>query len=96
MSEIEWTDEQLAVLGHEPTVPALVIAGPGTGKSTTVIAFARAIAADQFVEWLMGLPAGWITDPILELSHAQQLTALGNGVVPGQATSALKSLVGER
>jgi DNA helicase-2/ATP-dependent DNA helicase PcrA len=47
MSEIEWTDEQLAVLGHDPTVPALVIAGPGTGKSTTVIAFARAIAADQ-------------------------------------------------
>lgn len=47
MSEIEWTYEQLAVLGHDPTVPALVIAGPGTGKSTTVIAFARAIAADQ-------------------------------------------------
>ncbi|MBN9611298.1 MAG: DNA (cytosine-5-)-methyltransferase [Actinobacteria bacterium 69-20] len=50
--------------------------------------------APVFVEWLMGLPAGWLTDPILGLTQTQQLTALGNGVVPAQATSALTNLVG--
>jgi hypothetical protein len=39
-----------------------------------------------------GLPAGWVTAPALKLTHAQQFTALGNGVVPRQAAHALKSL----
>lgn len=42
MSEIDWTDEQKNVLGHDALKrPALVLAGPGTGKSTTVIALAQ-------------------------------------------------------
>lgn len=45
--------------------------------------------APEFVEWLMGLEAGWVTDPEFGLSQAQQLTALGNGVVPRQAAAAL-------
>lgn len=45
-----------------------------------------------FVEWLMGLSHGWVTDPELSLTEAQQLTALGNGVVPAQAAAALRSL----
>jgi Site-specific DNA methylase len=49
--------------------------------------------APAFVEWLMGLSAGWITDPALGLSHAQQLAALGNGVAPPQAVAALRELV---
>jgi DNA (cytosine-5)-methyltransferase 1 len=40
----------------------------------------------------MGLNAGWVTDPELGLSQAQQLTALGNGVVPRQAAAALNQL----
>ncbi len=48
--------------------------------------------APAFVEWLMGLPAGWVTDPLLGLTHAQQLTALGNGVVPRQAAYAIAAL----
>lgn len=48
--------------------------------------------APAFVEWLMGLPQGWVTDPGLELSHAQQLTALGNGVLPRQAAACLHVL----
>ena len=48
--------------------------------------------APEFVEWLMGLPAGWVTDPELDLTHSQQLTALGNGVVPNQAALALHGL----
>lgn len=49
--------------------------------------------APLFVEWLMGLPEGWVTDPILDLTHAQQLTALGNGVLPRQADGAVRSLL---
>jgi DNA (cytosine-5)-methyltransferase 1 len=51
--------------------------------------------APAFVEWLMGLPAGWVTDSG-ELTQNQQITALGNGVLPLQACSALRSLVGPR
>ncbi|MEV8265794.1 DNA cytosine methyltransferase [Microbacterium sp. NPDC077057] len=48
--------------------------------------------APRFVEWLMGLPDGWVTDPDLELSISEQLTALGNGVLPRQAVRALDAL----
>lgn len=41
-----------------------------------------------FVEWMMGLPDGWVTD-VPGLTRAQQLKALGNGVVPQQAAAAL-------
>lgn len=43
-----------------------------------------------FVEWMMGLPAGWVTDT--DLSRTQQLRMLGNGVVPQQALAALEFL----
>ena len=44
----------------------------------------------QFVEYMMGLPAGWVTD--LDISRSQQLKILGNGVVPQQAYIALELL----
>ncbi|KUL52294.1 DNA cytosine methyltransferase [Streptomyces sp. NRRL S-1521] len=44
-----------------------------------------------FVEWLMGLPAGHVTD-VPGLSRSAQLKALGNGVVPQQAVAALRFL----
>lgn len=44
----------------------------------------------HFVEWLMGLPVGWITDFARALTDNQQLTALGNGVLPLQAMSAIQ------
>ncbi|MFF4265888.1 DNA cytosine methyltransferase [Streptomyces virginiae] len=44
------------------------------------------------VEWLMGLPAGHVTD-VPGLSRTAQLKALGNGVVPQQATAALHTLM---
>jgi hypothetical protein len=46
-----------------------------------------------FVEWMMGLPAGWVTD-VPGLSRNAQLKALGNGVVPQQAAMALRMLLG--
>ena len=44
----------------------------------------------KFVEYMMGLPDGWVTD--VGLSRAQQLKILGNGVVPQQAEYALELL----
>lgn len=43
-----------------------------------------------FVEYMMGLPVGWVTDT--GLSRTQQLKMLGNGVVPQQAYYALELL----
>ena len=48
----------------------------------------------DFVTWMMGLPAGWVTDPEIGLTRAQQLRCLGNGVVPIQAATALRLLLG--
>lgn len=47
--------------------------------------------ASRFVEWLMGLPAGYVTG--LDLPRSAELRALGNGVVPQQAETALWQLV---
>jgi DNA (cytosine-5)-methyltransferase 1 len=44
----------------------------------------------KFVEYIMGLPSGWVSD--LDLSRSQQLKILGNGVVPQQAYHALELL----
>lgn len=40
----------------------------------------------KLVEWMMGLPAGWVTDLI---PNRRSLRILGNGVVPQQAAFAL-------
>lgn len=45
----------------------------------------------RFVEWMMGLPAGHVTD--LDLSRERQLRMLGNGVVPQQAALAVSTLI---
>ena len=45
----------------------------------------------QFVEWMMGLPDGWVTGH--GLSAAQELKMLGNGVVPLQAHAAITQLM---
>jgi DNA (cytosine-5)-methyltransferase 1 len=48
----------------------------------------------RFVEWMMGLPVGWVTD--LPLTRAAQMRLLGNGVVPQQAIAAFLALAGSR
>ena len=45
-----------------------------------------------FVEWMQGLPAGWVTG-VPGLSRNAQLKALGNGVVPQSAALALSILL---
>ena len=49
----------------------------------------------EFAEWMMGLPAGWVTNPDIGLTRSQQLKALGNGVVPQQAAYALNHLLNQ-
>jgi len=51
------------------------------------------VLAPTFVEWLQGLPPGWITD--LPLPRTAQLRALGNGVVPQQAARAVTLLLND-
>lgn len=48
--------------------------------------------APAFVEWLMGLPRGWVTGR--GLSRVAELRMLGNGVVPQQAAAAIRSCLG--
>lgn len=56
----------------------------------------------ELTEWMMGWPAGWVTDPALWVGcgksasaiRSAQLKACGNGVVPQQAALALLELLG--
>lgn len=47
--------------------------------------------SSSFTEWMMGVPAGWITD--CGLTRNEELKACGNGVVPQQAAMALQILL---
>ena len=55
--------------------------------------------AARFVEWMMCLPDGWVTDPTIwegmtdTAARNAQLHALGNGVVPPQAAASLRRLI---
>ncbi|MGC4804989.1 hypothetical protein [Micromonospora sp. DT233] len=53
----------------------------------------KPVLAPPFVEWLMGLDPGHVTDPTLGLPRTAALRVLGNGVVPQQATTALRLLL---
>jgi DNA (cytosine-5)-methyltransferase 1 len=46
-----------------------------------------------FAEWMMGLPAGWVTD-VPDIPRKEQLKILGNGVIPRQAHHAYGWLLG--
>jgi len=46
----------------------------------------------ELTEWMMGWPAGWVTDPAIGLTRNEQLKACGNGVVTQQALLALALL----
>lgn len=67
-----------AILGRTPPPPTLPTGRGGAHRLNPV-----------FVEWMMGLPPGHVTDPAIGLTRGQQLTLLGNGVVPLQLTYAL-------
>jgi DNA (cytosine-5)-methyltransferase 1 len=72
-------DRWAAVIGRPPTYPVL------TGQQ------GAPVNSPRFVEWMMGLPAGWVTD-VPGLSVQEMLQLLGNGVVPQQAAFAISRL----
>jgi DNA (cytosine-5)-methyltransferase 1 len=45
----------------------------------------------KFVEYMMGLEKGWVTD--MDIPLTQKFKLLGNGVVPQQAYYALQQLL---
>ena len=49
----------------------------------------------RFAEWMMGLEAGWVTG-VPGVSRSEALRLLGNGVVPQQASAAVRWLLGLR
>lgn len=55
----------------------------------------RGRLAPAFVEWMLGLDAGWVTD-VPGLSRSDLLRILGNGVVRQQCAAALPGLLAAR
>lgn len=53
---------------------------------------ARGRLAPEFVEWMQGLPSGWVTD-VPGLSRNDVLRILGNGVVSQQCAAVLADLL---
>lgn len=45
----------------------------------------------RFAEFMMGIPAGWVTD--VDIGRNEQLKAIGNGVVPQQALAAFRDMI---
>lgn len=66
--------------------------GPAPAPTAQVTTCGPHRLAPAFVEWLMGLDKGHVTD-VPNLSRAARLRILGNGVVPPQATQALRHLI---
>lgn len=80
-ADIQWGDYETAVRQWE-----YVLGRPAPRPTDD-----RGRLSPPFVEWLMGLPAGHVTDTP-GLPRSAQLKALGNGVVPQQAAAAIQLL----
>lgn len=85
MGSTDWGEYEPAIRRWEKvlgrTAPAPLVQGPKGGSELSA----------AFEEWLMGLPAGWVTN--IDVTHKQQKRMLGNGVVPQQAIAALREMV---
>ncbi|MDG4760396.1 hypothetical protein [Micromonospora sp. WMMD710] len=70
-----------------------LLLGRGAPEPTQAGQHGKPVLAPPFVEWLMGLNQGHVTDPALGLPRTLALRVLGNGVVPQQAAAALRLLL---
>lgn len=84
--DTDWGPYAAAVRRWEPIVGRCAPAptGPGVRGGQRL--------SPRFVEWMMGLPAGWVTDTP-DVTRRQALKMLGNGVVPQQALAALQHML---
>jgi DNA (cytosine-5)-methyltransferase 1 len=80
-----------AVMAWGQYAPAVTRWEAVTGRRAPWATDDRNRLSPAFVEWMMGLPAGHVTD-VPGLSRTNQLKALGNGVVPQQAAAAIRLL----
>ncbi|MPZ84017.1 MAG: DNA (cytosine-5-)-methyltransferase [Actinophytocola sp.] len=67
------------VLGREAPFPIVPVRG-------------RDRLNPEWVEWLMGLESGWVTD-VPGISRTMAMKMLGNGVVPAQGATAIRLLL---
>ena len=68
------------------------IHGPAPAPTMTSPRSGNQQLSPAFTEWMMGLPAGWITD-VPGITRNEALKACGNGVVPAQAAAALRFML---
>lgn len=78
---IDWGQYEFAVTEWERRI--------GRRAPSPLVDGSRQLNA-KFVEWMMGLPPGWVTDLI---PNRRSLRILGNGVVPQQAVFAIRSMI---
>jgi DNA (cytosine-5)-methyltransferase 1 len=85
-SAVPWGDYAPAIARWETFLgrPAPPPTEPGTKGGHRL--------SPRFVEWLMGLPEGHVTD-VPGITRNQALKALGNGVVPQQCAAALRAFL---
>lgn len=69
------------------------VTGRAAPAPTEIGAKGQPRLAPAFVEWMMGLPLGHVTDPAIGITRNEQLKALGNGVVWQQSAAATAALV---
>ncbi len=84
-SKVDWGSYELAIRRWETILGRAAPDPVEPGRA------GRPRLAPRFVEWLMGLHDGHVTN--LDLPRTAQLRILGNGVVPQQATAALRALI---
>lgn len=71
-----------AITGREAPAPTIPDGRDGQQRLSPLL-----------TEWMMGLPEGHITSPEIGISRNDQIKAAGNGVVPQQASLALRYLL---
>ena len=74
------------------TILAVVALTLGVMATATASSGTDQQLSPAFTEWMMGLPAGWITD-VPGITRTEALKACGNGVVPAQAAAALRFML---
>lgn len=83
---VDWGPYARAVLRWQQVTGRMVPHPVQPGRNSPVL-------SPVFVEWMMGLPEGWVTG-VPGLSRNAQLKILGNGVVWQQAALAIAQLLG--
>lgn len=81
--DAQWGDYTAAIARWEHVL------GRSAPAPTMTSAKGNPQLSPRFVEWMMGLPLGWVADAP-GITRNEALKALGNGVVPQQAAEALR------